>query len=1308
MSSLSKVVALRSERVRKSERVRRTVCDSGWYSHIGLWARFDNSHRVIILFLFFASVVHGQSRTLSVTLHSSQDSIIGLSDNFPDFSSLRIQVDSSFFLRAQDDFTIDTAGRAIMLSASIRSLLFPMNAQAGARHTLAVSYTALPLSLKTSYTLHELENPLLTDSIRALLDSSKGGLEHIASTGIDNEHADVLSNFQKSGSISRGFQVGSNRDLGLTSGFNLQFSGDVAKDVNITGTLTEEQTPIQPEGTTQTLNEIDNIFIRIKAGDHFTTTLGDFTLDLNSAADPTRLGRHFIPTDSSKLRNHDSTGMHTNGSVRDSTSSHSLPSTTGVIPAILNPREQAFDSFNQSTLDVISRKLIGAEASAQFQDGSVTVAGGAPRGEFTTNTIQGQEAYQGPYTLVGKNGEPAILIIAGTEHVYIDGVEQVRGERNDYIIDYALDQITFQPRRLITSDSRIVIDFEYSDQQYNKSLFAANVKGQLLDGALKISTTYLREGDNQDAPLDLSLSDTDQNILANAGANPAKATTSAVSYAGVSSTGRALGSYSIADTTIAGKNIVFYRYAPLDTINALYNIAFGYAGTGQGDYTRLAIGQFQFVGPGLGDYDTLSFLPLPQLHQVMAINSSLRITNNFGLTGEFAESMLDPNRFANIPSIEGNAYHFGALFADTLPVFGYTEFRATERNLGAQFTPIDRIQDAEFEREYGNDELPANSYSTTLPVSGELNRQADLTVHPLNSLILQGGYGDLAEPQLQFGSSRVFGHAEIIEDSGMLPHAVFNIEHLPTHDSSIQEQAQWDRLSAEVSKTLRFGGDGLMLGIKYGHELKQATPFDTAGLAADSMTLHSFEYQSITPIASIRIGPKITLTGEYEIRDDDSARNGLLTPISQAHTSHITAAIFGLGGFSTNIDLTVRDKRYTDSTSYALNGGNQSTLLLRFEPRYTLANHGISADALYEISNQRVAQLQRVFVPVPQGLGTYQYLGDLNHDGKPDPNDFAPAVYADQGDYILVTVPTTQLYPTTDLKSNFRLHIDPKDLFGLQHPTDMMQTALANISSESYIKIEETSTDTVPSDIYFFHLSHFRNDSTTINGIMEIGQDFNIMENNPDQSYRLHYLERESAAQYNTGLENAFQAERSIRGRFRPSFEFSNETTITSTTDESGGDSLSVNPPHNTSSFGVTTDWSYHPIGSKFDYGAVAAFMRAVEHIYSPEVTALSDAFTLRTSYALETRTRIRAQIERDELDLSTLPSDVESLPYALTQGKTVGETWVWSLALDYQFGSGIVATIEYDGRNESSDPLGTSGQRVTINNARAEVRANF
>jgi len=66
---------------------------------------------------------------------------------------------------------------------------------------------------------------------------------------------------------------------------------------------------------------------------------------------------------------------------------------------------------------------------------------------------------QGPYRLNGINNERAIRIIAGSEKIYLDGVQLKRGENNDYIIDYSNAEITFTPRRIITSVSRISVDF---------------------------------------------------------------------------------------------------------------------------------------------------------------------------------------------------------------------------------------------------------------------------------------------------------------------------------------------------------------------------------------------------------------------------------------------------------------------------------------------------------------------------------------------------------------------------------------------------------------------------------------------------------------------------------------------------------------------------------------------------------------------------------------------------------------------------------------------------------------------------------
>src|SRR5690606_21935428 len=73
------------------------------------------------------------------------------------------------------------------------------------------------------------------------------------------------STIQRSGSLTRGITFGSNRDASLESGLRLDLSGNITDDVEILATLTDQSTPIQPDGSTQTLREFDQVFIRLRS-----------------------------------------------------------------------------------------------------------------------------------------------------------------------------------------------------------------------------------------------------------------------------------------------------------------------------------------------------------------------------------------------------------------------------------------------------------------------------------------------------------------------------------------------------------------------------------------------------------------------------------------------------------------------------------------------------------------------------------------------------------------------------------------------------------------------------------------------------------------------------------------------------------------------------------------------------------------------------------------------------------------------------------------------------------------------------------
>jgi len=1208
---------------------------------------------ILCLLLAVSDTAHAQHQKISYEIKSSADSQITLGHPFILWNTLVLNLDSTLLLTPGRDFSLDSLRSSIVLKQELLQLLFP-NDQTR-RHTLYVTYDYLPINLKRSYARNRVTISEVLDSLGQKDSTARRRLE---ATVEEPSDAERMLRFQKSGSISRGFELGNNRDLSLTSGFNLQFSGELLEDVTVTGALNEEATPIQPEGNTQTLQEIDKIYIEIKAGEHFKSTFGDFFLDLGSqksAAKQFELGS-FQP---SKV-------------------------------------ETPLNAYTN-----ISRKLLGVQAEASFPFGSALVSAAATKGKYNTLTFNGQEAVQGPYRLTGKNGERTILIIAGTERVYVDGILQTRGERNDYVIDYGLGEVTFQPRRLITNNSRITIDFEYTDQQYSRSLVTSRVTANVIPDALKVSATYLREGDNQDAPLSLTLSEADKETLREAGNDASKATKSGVQLIARDSLGRAKGSYYAIDTVINGNTERAYIYAPNDTVRSLYTVTFGLRGAGKGSYQRQGIGQFAFVGSGRGDYDTLINLPLPVLNQLLELSAATTPLHSINLFGSLATSAFSPNRFAD-QTQTGLAYKTGITIDDSLSFskslpFKYSITGLLER-IESEFTPADRVNEVELYRSYGYESTGNDLLTPSLT-----RRVAQASISPIANITVTGEYSTLARPELSFSSTKNSARLVTTETSS-LPYSNLLAEYIPTEDSLHQQQATWNRYLAEIGKAI--GTDiKLTPSLKLRSETKKITPFGSATL--DSLISNSFRFNQYGGGLSAAFGSQLTINTSLSFDREDSVLSNNLTQFSRARTLHVEGSLLNVGGFSTLADFTLRDKEYIDSAARVRAGGNKQTLLLRVEPKYATASRGFSVSGLYAISNQRTARLERQFFAVPAGYGNYRYLGDLNGNSKQDPDEFQLARYADEGTYILLNLPTEQLFPTSDLRSYLQAQLTPSGLFS---PTDTswLRSFLEPISFETALRIEETSTTENANDIFFFKLSQFQNDSTTLKGLMEWDQYINLNELNPTHSYRLRFLQRKSAIQFNTGLERLTYIERSIRMRFRPFSELLTENTVSSITDIAHVGEGSVNRPHETAITSLLSEWSYHPQDSRFDYGLKLEGALAKEHAFLPTATSFYNGEALRAAYAFISKARIRAEIERNELLFRDINLSTLSLPYSFTGGRTQGITWLWKLALDYNIGSGVVATITYDGRNVQNAFGDTPGERQTIHNARGEIRASF
>ena len=80
-----------------------------------------------------------------------------------------------------------------------------------------------------------------------------------------------------SGSFSRGLSFGNSQDLVLNSSLNLQLSGDLGNGLMIKAAISDEDIPIQPQGNTQVLQEFDKVFVEIQK-DNFKMIAGDYEL----------------------------------------------------------------------------------------------------------------------------------------------------------------------------------------------------------------------------------------------------------------------------------------------------------------------------------------------------------------------------------------------------------------------------------------------------------------------------------------------------------------------------------------------------------------------------------------------------------------------------------------------------------------------------------------------------------------------------------------------------------------------------------------------------------------------------------------------------------------------------------------------------------------------------------------------------------------------------------------------------------------------------------------------------------------------
>jgi hypothetical protein len=453
--------------------------------------------------------------------------------------------------------------------------------------------------------------------------------------------------------------------------------------------------------------------------------------------------------------------------------------------------------------------------------------------------------------------------------------------------------------------------------------------------------------------------------------------------------------------------------------------------------------------------------------------------------------------------------------------------------------------------------------------------------------------------------------------------------------------------------------------------------------------LGSFRFDNIAVFTRIAaIGP-FSAQAEFGWRIDNIFHGTGVVRESQAFTQTYAARLKEWETVSSSLDITLRQRTY--APEFKLEGKQDiQTVLVRNNTRVAPLNRGIEADLYYEVSTEQASRLERVYVRVTPGSGNYRYLGDVNSNGLADDAEFVVTRF--DGDYVALTLPTDELTPIIDLKTSARMRVVPQRFVSGE---GTLVSILHALSAETYVRVEEKSSERDLAQIYLLHFSRFQQDATTIAGSMLFTQDLHVFENRPSFSTRLRFSERRGLTNFSGGIERGFSQERSVRLRWQLVTEIANQLDIVSKTDRVTG-SRSSPRLRDISSTGLSFDISYRPeqvmeLGVKFDVS------RARDSYTPPGLQADLNTQTVRVVYAFQGAGQARAEFAREEV---LLGRGAETFPFELTGGRVAGKTWVWRGAFEYRITQFLQTSVNYEGRTE--------GGRDPVHTARAEVRAFF
>jgi len=1042
--------------------------------------------------------------------------------------------------------------------------------------------------------------------------------------GEDSRNMIEFGTLDYSGSFGRAVSFGNNQDVVLNSNFNLQLDGYIGDSILIEAAITDNNIPFQPEGNTQQIQEFDKVYLTFSKRQH-KLTVGDYEM--------------FRP-------------------------------------------EGYFMNFYKRVQGISFAS--GAQLNKDWRTKGM-VSGSVAKGRFTRNVLTPQDGNQGPYKLTGANGESFFIILAGSEKVYIDGQLVKRGADQDYVIDYNSAEVTFMPRRLITKDLRVVVEFEYSDRNFLNSLFFLNNHWDYKD---KLSL-YLNAYSNQDAKNQgyvQQLTSEQKQFLRSVGDNYQQALYPSV-RTDTFAASKVL--YKMIDSTVNGvlyDSVLVYSTSP---DSARYNAVFSFVGAGKGDYNqsvssvngRVYTWTAPVAGIPTGSYAPVTLLVTPKMQQMVVVGGNYNIDKDNRIFAEAGMTHYDPNLFSTI----NNDQHLGG--AARLGFSSVKKLRKTEKYtvellsgatyefVQSKFTAIERFRNVEFNRDWNLGLQPLQEDENLASARVGLRKT------------------DLGSFQYEAGMYTRGSTYQGIRNAATMQFAKAGFSGMAT--ASLM-QSKTDTINSEYFRPNGFVEKsfaklkGLTVGGRYLLEHNE-----TRNTVADTLSASSFSFNTYTAYINNGTQNKNPIGLEYMMREDRKVRDNAFRNADKSQTVSLNAAWLSNDRHQVRFTGSYRKLQVTDTL---LSGQKpDESVLGRLEYTVNEFKGFLTATSLYEFGSGQEQKREFTYIEVPAGQGQFAWR-DYNNDGVQQLNEFELAIFPDEARFIRIFVPSNQYVKANFVTYSQTLGLNFAALFNRSNKHAFLRFIGRFYNSAAL----QLSNRLVANNKGLEQFNPFFNDFNDANLITNTTSlTNNFMFNRSSSVWGVDYVYQQTGGKslLTYGLESLLNKENQLKLRWNFTKNFSSYANARIGERSSTAD--------------ATQDFSnknyylnYYSLEPSLSFSLRSVFRTSVTYRYDDKKNSVAYGGEKAAIHSLISESRYNVA-STSVVSLKLTYASIQfngntntTVGYIMLDGLQNGTNVLWSLNLDRRLAKSLELSFQYEGRKPGTNPV--------VHIGRASVRAVF